>query len=545
MIGVIMSDTKAVAGEKGPQDGIMAGYLVVRPEKVPDEYNAGYSMYVTAFPLVKDYPGNRFQTGLFGTWMFAQNEKTLEGKKMYSDIEGGLGWWRDTRFATTTPKFIMGGVALNFVAWANGPGAGKGRSWSEPKGKYAVAQLSPHIVWPPDGLNLKQGASGELFGYGYMPLPLTDAKDKTAGKDIPTGGNCWTLFLNTSNFKGPVACFLPFFFSRPSLDDPEMAGMFLDSRPSNPNRSMAMETQYIPAAVAAGKDGTLFGRIASTTFPCTPEGKTVCMHRVVSYRQDALVDDVKSWFGGADKTSGQVRTNGEWRIKFPGQGNPTWKLYDAGKPKEERYLIDWDTILSIDVSDPYTFCYRWNEQHIDMKKSVAAGFVTLPEYYRLVEPENGEKKWVVVRETDVPAETGLKELEFPAKQETLPPYRTPEADDSCWKKPGPVAGPFEARLGDGSVVVYYWYRFADQPSLLNADLTEEEREAMQKKVEKIHRAWHKDGEYLAPPEIGTLAAIDPALVVTPPKGFEVGYVPIATWQGRAVDRGRKTEDIDQ
>lgn len=28
--------------------------------------------------------------------------------------------------ATGTPKFIMGGVAPNFIEWANGPGAGKG-----------------------------------------------------------------------------------------------------------------------------------------------------------------------------------------------------------------------------------------------------------------------------------------------------------------------------------------------------------------------------------------------------------------------------------
>jgi len=87
--------------------------------------------------------------------MFAQYARGADGKHdpadkpkdMYSDIEGGLGWWRDTRFATATPKFIMGGVAPDFVAWANGPGAGKGRDWDKPLGKYAVAQLSPWVVW--------------------------------------------------------------------------------------------------------------------------------------------------------------------------------------------------------------------------------------------------------------------------------------------------------------------------------------------------------------------------------------------------------------
>jgi hypothetical protein len=107
---------------------------------------------------------------------------------------------------------------------------------------------------------------------------------------------------------------------------------------------------------------------------------------------------------------------------------------------------------------------------------------------------------------------------------------TPEEPTSCWKKPGPVAGPFQTQLGDGSVVTYYWYRFADQPALLNADLTDEEREELQARVEKLHRTWTKDREYLPPPAFGKLAELDPAVLVTPPRGLEVGYVPIVTRQ---------------
>src|SRR4030042_5112298 len=101
------------------EKGEMAGYLLVPNERVEQTYNAGFSMYVAAWPLLKEYPGYRFQTGLFGTWMHAQYDGP-DPKNLYSDIEGGLGWWRDTRFATETPKFIMGGVALNFSEWDNG-----------------------------------------------------------------------------------------------------------------------------------------------------------------------------------------------------------------------------------------------------------------------------------------------------------------------------------------------------------------------------------------------------------------------------------------
>jgi len=49
-------------------------------------------------------------------------------------------------------------------------------------------------------------------------------------------------------------------------------------------------------------------------------------------------------------------------------------------------------------------------------------------------------------------------------------------------------------------------------------------------MEELHRHWTKDRDYLAPPTVGTLADIDPALIVTPPAGLEAGYVPIATRQ---------------
>ena len=94
----------------------------------------------------------------------------------------------------------------------------------------------------------------------------------------------------------------------------------------------------------------------------------------------------------------------------------------------------------------------------------------------------------------------------------------------------------QARLGDGSVVTYCWYRFADQPALLNAGLTDAERERMQVRVEKLHRAWPKSRNYLPPPKVGTLADLDPAQIVKPPKGMEIGYVPIAIRQEMAGSR---------
>jgi len=513
------------------QHGEMAGYLLVPNDKVPETFNAGFSMYVAAWPLLRDYPGNRFQTGLFGTWMFAQHA----GKgptNAYSDIEGGLGWWRDTQYATETPKFIMGGVAPAFVEWANGPGAGKGRDWTKPRGKYGVAQLSPWVLWPPDGLNLKQGTCGELFGYGYLPLPLAKAKATTAGTNIPTGDQCWTLFLNTKNFKGPVAFFTPYFWSRAAVDQPRLSGQLLDSRPSNPNRALQMETQYVPSVQATDSVGRVYARIAPTSFPRAADDQSVLVHRITSYKREALWNSVKNWFEGGEPASGAIDAQQAVVHRFPGGGGATWKIYLPSTPREQKTPVAWKAMATPVALDANTFGYRWNFEHVRKTENKGCSLATLPEYFRLETNAAKKLEWVPVREADVPKETGLTEFRFTRPNtKPLPPYVTPEEPQSSWKKPGPKAGPFQAQLGDGSVVTYYWYRFADQPALLNADMTDAEREAMQARVEKIHRNWKRDRDYLPPPATGKLAELDPALIVTPPKGLEVGYVPIVTRQG--------------
>ncbi len=509
--------------------GEMAGYLLVPNEKVPETYNAGFSMYVAAWPLLDQYPGQRFQTGLFGTWMFARKDPAPP-IKLYSDIEGGLGWWRDTEYATETPKFIMGGVAPNFSEWANGPGAGQGRDWDKPKGKYGVAQLSPWLLWPPDGLNLKQGTCGELFGYGYLPLPLTPAKTNTAGKDIPTGDQSWTLFLNTRNFKGPVAFFTPYFWSAGAVAEPRFSGMLLDSRPSDPNRALQMETQHVPSIQAVDAQGETYARVAPTFFPCATNGESRLVHHITSYNRKALWDSVKTWFDGGVEASGAIRPEGAILHQFTGKGGATWKIYPDGIAKEDKVSLAWNSFATPMAADSNTFGYRWDLNVVKQADSRNGSLVKLPEYLHLV--KSGEKsQWVPVRAETVPVETGLAQAHFDRPTGRRPKsYVTPDDPSSCWKKPGPKAGPFQAYPGDGSVVTYYWYRFADQPALLNADLTDAEREAVQARVEKLHRSWKKDREYLAPPAFGKLAELDPALIVTPPPGLEVGYVPIVTRQ---------------
>jgi hypothetical protein len=255
------------------------------------------------------------------------------------------------------------------------------------------------------------------------------------------------------------------------------------------------------------------------------------LHRVTVYNKSALSDAVKAWFDGGPPASGAFNPMGEKVQTFPGHGGATWKIYTPPVPRDQKVALAWNSFATPFAPDPTTFGYRWDAQRVTASDSKLGSMATLPEYYRLANDGKKKPQWVAVKASEVPAETGLAAVHFGRPRENRPePYVTPDDAGSSWKKPGPAAGPFLVHLGDHSVVTYYWYRFADQPALLNADLTDQERESLQTRVEKLHRSWKSNRDYLAPPTIGRLADLDPALIVVPPAGLEAGYVPIATRQ---------------
>ena len=305
-----------------------SGFSWIDSENVTDmSFDAGYTAYVAAWPIFDEYPGpDAFQMGLASCWMSTQQTGN-EPDQFYTTIEGGLGWWMDTRFATRIPKFIMGGVSQNFFAWANGPGAGRTdmlpngqRDWSSPGGKYGVAQLSNRLVWAPDGLNMAQGLNGELLGYGYNPLPLMDPLTETSGQDIATGNQCWTLFLNSTNFKGPATFFMPTFWTEPVLEDPSLEGLFLDTRPANPNVPFGWEHALSPALISEDDEGTPYAKIEQMQMPASGDDYSVALNGVSVYSRDGLWDAMNAWFDGGAAVPTEAMQNGSQGVSFTNNG---------------------------------------------------------------------------------------------------------------------------------------------------------------------------------------------------------------------------------
>ena len=516
--------------------GLM-GYIGMDVPVSPDQYGYGVSLYATAWPLV-ERPLRDFQIGLASIWIIPDNrgikypllphgtvardnwpERGPSYWDVFETIEGGLGFWASTAFGYSTAKFRMNGTSngynheISSPGWAFGGGGDRKALRPEQMG---IAQLSSHILVPPDGLTFKPGTNGDLLGYAWMALPLIQAKQKTAGKDVPTGEQCWTLFLNSKNFRGPVAFYTPSTWSRISRDYPLAKGRGLDSRPGVVSGG-AIEVNTVPRLTAQDTDGTVYNKIPKLQFPVDKKGRTVLIHNLTHYSKGALYDQVASWINGGEMPKGQFDPKGSQTPNCK-----AWPL-KVSQGTENLPIRGFEKWVEPTTFDGTTFGLQWKDSVLQpWTGDVRRG--SFPEYMKKV-----GKEFSAVPISDVPEKTGLKSVEFPAAGKSNP-YTSPSEPTSVWRSPGPKAGPFTAKLADGSIVTYYWYRFIDQPSLQDADLSPYDKEHLQRLAEKIQREWTPDRQYIPAPKIGDLTTLDRAIVVHPPKGLEFGYVPIAVRQ---------------
>ena len=535
--------------------GGLWGYIGMGLAKSAPEFSYGVSMYSTAWPLVEK-PIRDFQIGLMGTWIapdnrdveypllpngtYARDNWPTRGpsyRDVFQTIEGSLGFWGGTRFGSATAKFRMNGTANGYNNEISSPGWGFGDTTALRPDQGGIAQISQHLLVPPDGLTFKTGTTGDLFGYAWMALPLTEATTATNGLPVPTGNQSWTMFANTTNFKGPVACYLPTTWSRVSLNYQPAIGRGLDARPANAGGG-AIEINTVPRFYTKDDKGTTFTRIPTLQFPVDTQNRTILMTGMTRYSKNALWNQVQSWIEGGQAPSGKFDMSGADTPKItanplqvkqeylPGEsgGADAKEASDNGNASANKMPIEGVTdMVSTKAFDDQTFGLQWTPEALEPwpgDDKVRRG--SFPSYFR----REGEVLKTVTAQ-DVPA--GLAAAEFKPSI-TGQVYTSPSDPNSDWQKPGPKSEPFTAKLADGSVVTYRWYRFIDQPSVMSAHFTPEQRARLQKIVEKMHREWTPDQEYLAAPTMGKLTTLDTALFVTPPKGMEVGYVPIVTRQ---------------
>ena len=504
------------------------GYIGFGHEELPvaGGYSAGMGFYAAVWPLV-DQPLQDFQIGLPGAWILPDNSDNKDNplapegtlartwkdrgptwSDVFQTVEGGLGYWARNHFRYGPPKFSLNATPQCYDYEVGSPG------WSFfysnealPDHQLGIAQLSNRLLIPPDALPFQGNPNGEFLGYTWMALPFTDPTTN----DPPTGDQSWTCFLNAANFKGPIAYYIPETWSKIGklFNEPFLHGRGLDARPGNMGGG-AMEINTVPRFDAKDAHGTTYSKLPKLQWPVDAEGRAYLVQDVTYYSKSALYDAFKSWRDGGAACSGQIDAKGAFKPKL----NAKTTHYDQAGKK----ITGVESAFDTRIFDGNVWGLQWTTNDIAAKG-------LFPQYYKHV----GEER-VAVSAAAVPAETKLHTQEFKLAEKGVP-YTSPSV--GAWTQPGAKRGPFTARLVDGSVVTYSWYRFVDQPSFQQYQWSAEKKAKLQSLVEKIHKHWTLDRDYMAPPTRGKLVALDPALLVTPPAGLEVGYVPIVTRQESA------------
>jgi hypothetical protein len=518
---------KAKAGVIKEHTNGLHGYISYNAERPSAQSNYSYGMgfYSAVWPLIAR-PISDFQIGLAGAWITPDNsdnkdkplapvgtlardnwpERGPTWSSVFQTLEGGLGYWAGNRFRYGPPKFSMNATPQCYDYEIGSPG------WSFfydtealPDNRLGIAQLSNRLLIPPDALPFQDNPNGKFLGYTYMALPFTEP---TTG-DPPTGDQSWTCFLSSANFKGPIAYYIPETWSKIGklFNYDFIYGRGLDARPGIMGGG-AMEINTVPCLESQDENGVTYSKIPQLQFPVDKQGRTLLVQDVVYYSKAALYDAFKVWRDGGESCSGKFEEKGAWKSKLTTR---TPGFDQAGKK-----ITGVEKILNTKVHAENVWGLEWFDGTTDK-------FGNFPRYFR----HEGDRL-VAVSASEVPDETNLLKKEFKLA-EPGEPFTSP--GKGAWSNPGPAAGPFKVKLTDGSSVTYYWYRFVDQPSFQQYTWSKAKKDKLQAFVEQIHAKWPIDRDYMAPPTMGELVALDPALLVNPPKGMEVGYVPIVTQQG--------------
>jgi hypothetical protein len=483
--------------------------------------------YSAVWPLI-DKPIAHFQIGLAGAWVSPDNsdnkdkplapigthardnwpERGPTWDSVFQTIEGGLGYWAGNRFRYGPPKFSMNATPQCYDYEVGSPGWSFFHSSTAlPDNRLGIAQLSNRLLIPPDALPFEGNPNGKFIGYTYMALPFTDP----AAGDPPTGDQSWTCFLSTANFKGPIAYYIPETWSKIGklFNYPFIYGRGLDARPGNMGGG-AMEINTVPCFESRDEKGVTYSKIPQLQFPVDDVDRTLLVQDVVYYSKAALYDSFKAWRDGGPICQGRFNRKGAWKSML--------KTHTPVFDQDGKKITGVERIFNTRVYGNKVWGLEWFN-----RKTGSKGL--FPQYFR----HEGDHL-VAIPASDVPEQTNLLKREFKlAKQGE--PFTSPAK--GAWANPGPASGPFKVKLTDGSLVTYSWYRFIDQPSFQQYDWDENKKAKLQSLVEKIHANWPIDRDYMAPPTTGELAALDSALLVTPPKGMEAGYVPIVTRQEAA------------
>jgi hypothetical protein len=525
----VIQVAQGALSEANVADGSPSFYVTSWIDRIPNKFRSGFGWYSTAWPLT-DTVIEWMQLGLSGSWITPNNESEPDsiaqkvcanaaewvradtvnngsrGFDLIQTIEGSLGWWAYQKFKTVMPKFTIGPVQDCYSNQLQGPGWNFfGYALGEdptPRDKTGLVQISNRMLIPPDGLTLEPDYSGAQIGYSWMSLPLPTFNH--AYNNV-AGNRSWTMFVNSKNFKGPLVFIAPQFFADGLVRNPIQKGLTLDVKGGRLG-SLAAEWASIPFYKYTDTAGTIYTKIPGLEFPVDTNGNLALSRNLTAYGSSAISNAFRRALASG---SALPRSTNAAGIFTPLLNAQSPKVYQEGKR-----LGNLSNLLAVNVFE--------SRAAYGFRMGGDTRLVKLPQYYK----EVGSRR-IAIKESEAPI--ALVNAEFGSLMQTSSHiYQAP----SWWQQSPAASGDLTADLRDGSQVTYRWYKFVDQPSLQRFEMNAAEKAAIQSAIEKMQREW-SNFAMMKKPTSGTLVSFDEGLLVTPPKGLEIGYVPIVVEQKAA------------
>jgi len=509
---------------------------------------AGFSWYTRIFSLFQEGKPLPMQMGMGGTWLTATNihfnsqqgqcacnpkgwPSTTKGDgrygccnkggsmcaDLYETFEGGPGYWMGM-IPTQMPRWRINSAVGCYSDQTSTPLFDFGGQRAHACSSMGLAQVSNQLVLPPDGLTFsKQG----LLGVAYVRTPI----GKTTASD---NRNFWTVLFDTKDFSGPLAYFLPEFFK---------------ARAKNTHMDKDFGTPGVGLSFAPGafEWNTIFGykasngvyKIPKITLPRSPMRFNATVNATstsVDAQRTVLLMNPRG-FENADifdplETALQTGSLDTTKLMSGGK-----RLNCKGGTRDAEYHVEGSRsvkVATLETTVEDGDCV-WSAHTEDSSGK-------LPQYF--------SSNLKPISEANAPPE--LRAQSFPAKG-AWGPYDaiSHPPSGSCMKSP---ADPdlYCIQTQSPSWVAFKWYKFVEQPAFQRVGLSAQEKQFLQGRVEKLHRMTGRTSRWIkARHAEGDLAVVDPVQFVTPPKGLEVGYVPIAVYEGLEKPKGCSKEETEE
>ena len=514
-----------ILGSSALQDG--PGFYVTADLQtpVPESFGSGFGWYSTLWALTATQVDN-FQLGLSSTWIVPNNktvsastaQKLCEtgtdawvknaasnpnngtyGLNLFQTIEGSLGWWGGQKFRTVYPKYMANVTQNCYTTQLATPGWGFFSNTPTARAQTGLIQISNQILMPPDGMVFQRDDSARQLGVTWHSLNLPRF-DHAFGSQA--GDNSWTLFMNSNNFKGPLVFVAPQFWVDGSISNPLQKNLTMDMK-SGSVGGLASEWASIPYYRYIDSSNKIYTKIPDLEFPVDSNGDFSISRDFRAYSSKAISLSLKSALVGTGNLPTALTNQEIYEGKLVGNSP---KVYQEGKTLGT--LSQLLSAKTFDGGNAYGFSVPGK-----------SGLVKLAQYF----VESGNTK-VEVPAAQAPEALVRASFGNPQVKSTYV-YQYP----SWWDASPSASSDFTTDLSDGSQVVYRWYKFVDQPALQRFDLNSSERANLQTAIEKMQKEWAYSA-LMSEPTKGSLATFDQGMLVTPPKGLEYGYVPIAIKQ---------------